>query len=84
MIDASVAVKWHLRDEAHVDRADRILQRFVSGHLELLAPDYIRYEFASAVARATVGRTPRLTYQQGRQAIERFLALAIPTRDNPS
>lgn len=83
MIDASVAVKWHLRDEDHVDRADRVLQRFANGQLELVAPNYIRYEFASAVAMATVGRAPRLTYRQGRQAIEQFLALAIPTRDSP-
>ncbi|GAC1448490.1 MAG: type II toxin-antitoxin system VapC family toxin [Ktedonobacterales bacterium] len=79
MVDASVAVKWHLQDEEHVDQALALLDQFAAGAVELVAPDQIRYEVPSAVAVATRRATPRLTMEQGREAIDEFLALGLTT-----
>mgnify|MGYP001576081505 FL=1 len=77
VVDASVAVKWHLRDEEDAARATLLLHRFAQGRLNLLAPDHIRPEFAAAITKATPGRKPRLTPSQGTDAIEEFLSLGL-------
>ncbi len=79
MVDASVAAKWHLADEEYADKATLILTRFAQGQVELLAPDHIRYEVPSAITVATQGRKPRITQEQGKEAIEEFLALGLKT-----
>lgn len=52
VVDASVAVKWHLRDEELVDEAVALLGRFVAGAIRLSAPAFIRYEVAQTLERA--------------------------------
>ncbi len=79
VVDASVAVKWHLKDEEHAAEALQLLMRFTNGAVTLVAPDHIRYEVASAITVATRGRQPRITQQQGKDAIEEFLALGLAT-----
>src|SRR3954451_7749546 len=79
VVDASVAVKWHLNDEEHAEAAARLLTRFGRGELILVAPDHIRYEVPAAITVATIGTQPRLTVQQGQEAIEEFLALGLTT-----
>ena len=49
VVDASVAAKWHLRDEADVAAADAVLADFVAGHLDLLAPSHLRFELLNAI-----------------------------------
>lgn len=80
VIDASVAVKWHLRDEHDVHAADLILDDFQEGRTDILAPGQLRYELPSAVRNAL--RTNRLTAEQGKLAISAFFALRIPTVDD--
>lgn len=80
VIDASVAVKWHLVEaEEDVDRAVAILQGFLKGDTELWAPEYICYEVPAAIARATRRTPPRLQPEAGREAIEEFLSLPLRT-----
>jgi predicted nucleic acid-binding protein len=79
VVDASVAVKWHLNDEEHAQEAARLLTRFSQGELVLVAPDHIRYEVPSAITVATRGSQPHLTVQQGQEAIAEFLALGLTT-----
>ncbi len=79
VVDASVAAKWHLTDEEHSDAALRLIERYVSGEIELVAPKQIHYEVPSAITAATLGPRPRLLPVQGRQAIEEFLALGVTT-----
>ncbi|MDO8670494.1 MAG: type II toxin-antitoxin system VapC family toxin [Dehalococcoidia bacterium] len=79
VVDASVAVKWHLTDEEYGDQAIIVLERFAAGQLELVAPEHIRYEVLAAITVATLGRQPRLTIEQGEEAIAEFLALGIGT-----
>src|SRR5687768_7735403 len=77
VVDASVAVKWHLRDELDVQAADRVLDDFLDGRTWLFAPDHIRYEVPSAIRNAI--RTGRVTVEQGRIVIADFHAWQIPT-----
>jgi predicted nucleic acid-binding protein len=77
VIDASVAVKWHLRDEPNIIAADFLLRDFRANRIYLLAPDHIRHEIASALRKTL--RTRRMTPGQARAAVSRFLSLQIPT-----
>lgn len=79
VVDASVVAKWHLRDESDVDKADLLLARFVAGEVALVAPEQIRYEIPSTISVTTVGKTPRMSIEDGQAAIEKFLALGIQT-----
>ena len=82
VVEASVATKWHLPDEADADRAHALLSRFLRGQLRLVAPQHIRAEVPSAITVATRGRTPRLTAEAGAAAIDEFLELPLPTVDD--
>ena len=82
VVDASVAVKWHVDDEDATEVARLLLTRFAQGLVELVAPDSIRLEVPAAITKATRGRTPRLARDEGRAAIEEFLALGIRTFDS--
>jgi predicted nucleic acid-binding protein len=82
VVDASVATKWHLSDEADADRAHALLTRFLRGQVRLVAPQHIRSEVPSAITVATCGRTPRLTTDAGAAAIDEFLGLPLRTIDN--
>jgi predicted nucleic acid-binding protein len=79
VVDASVAAKWHLKDEEESDKALLLLQRFIQGKVELFAPDYIRYEVAAAITFASSGRRPRIQPELAREAIAAFLALGLNT-----
>lgn len=79
VVDASVAAKWHLRDESDVGHADLLLMRFVTGELTLVAPEQIRSEVPATISVATIVKTPRLSKADGQVAIEQFLALGIQT-----
>ena len=82
VVDASVAVKWYLRDELDIEAADRVLDDFREGRAALVAPNQIRYEVPSAIRNAI--RTGRQTPSRGRLAVVGFLALRIPTVDDDS
>ena len=77
VIDASVAVKWHLLDETDVGAADAVLKDFRAGWIELIAPAHFRVEVVSAIRRAVrLGRLPR---DEARPAVEEFLSWRIET-----
>lgn len=76
-VDASVAVKWHLRDEVDTNHTNLLLEEFSRGRVHLLAPDHIRYEVPSAIRNAS--RRSRLTVDQGRAMIEEFLDWRLTT-----
>jgi predicted nucleic acid-binding protein len=83
VVDASVAAKWHLKDEEYAAESALLLAQFAQGHVELIAPSHVNYEVASAITAAARGQNPRLSQTDGRSAIERFLALGISTVDDP-
>ena len=79
VVDASVALKWFLPDEEGSDSALKLLQRFVSGRLELLAPCLLEYEVVNSLVIA--GRRGRIGEEIVERAIESFFDLGVPTRD---
>ncbi len=82
VVDASVAVKWHLADEPDADRAVDLHAAFIAGKLRLLAPAQIRHEVPSAISVACRTRPPRLSVADGEQAIREFLALDLQLTDD--
>src|SRR3954466_9149080 len=79
VLDASLAIKWHLSDEEHSDFAQELLRRYRIGVVGLVAPAHIRYEVFNALMVASRLRRPRLTPQDAIAATEDFLSLVIPT-----
>lgn len=77
VIDASVVIKWHLRDEQHVAEADAVLAGLHRGETLLVAPDHLRYEVPNAIRTAVL--TNRLTALDGQTAIEEFFGWQLPT-----
>ncbi len=82
VVDASVAIKWHLRDEDNVDEAALVLERFSEGQISLFAPTHIQYEVASAITAATIGQNPRLSQAEGEAAIDEFLTIQMNVVDD--
>lgn len=79
VVDASVATKWHLKDEPWTHQAQAILTEYQEGRIDLVAPAFIRYEVPSAIRKTL--RTRRLTSEDARTSIQTFLELGIPTID---
>jgi predicted nucleic acid-binding protein len=80
VIDASVAVKWYLRDEPDLDAAGRILDGFRDGRTMPIAPQQLVYEVPSAIRNAL--RTQRQTVADARRGIGEFIRLKIPLIHN--
>ena len=59
VIDASVALKWRLRDEEATSQADALLEDFLARKLELLTPTLFDYEIANALRVAVTRQHPR-------------------------
>ncbi|HEV8718046.1 MAG TPA: type II toxin-antitoxin system VapC family toxin [Candidatus Binatia bacterium] len=78
VLDASVALKWRLRDEEATSQADALLDDSLARQLSLLTPTLFDYEIANAlkvaVARGRLAESEALTaltdFQQFR--IERY------------
>ena len=62
VIDASVALKWRLRDEEATGEADALLDDFLAGNLVLLTPTLFDYEIANALRTAVIRQ--RLSEQE--------------------
>ena len=82
VLDASVAVKWALTDEDHVQESTNVLDKFTNGEINLVAPVQIRYEVPNAVTVAARRQPPRINVADARLAIEYFLSLGIQTVDS--
>src|SRR3990172_12896283 len=81
VIDASVAVKWYLRDEELVAQADGLRNRIRDGLLVATAPHLSRHEVASAVAVAC--RLGRLTREQVEDDLENYLQSGLSIDADP-
>jgi len=75
VIDASVALKWFLRDEKYGDRALDLLDRFVRGELVLAAPSLMVYEVINGLVIAQ--RKGRIAEEKVLSSISGFLNLGI-------
>lgn len=79
VIDASVALKWRLRDEEATSQADALLDDFLAGMLALLTPTLFDYEIANAL-RVAVTRQ-RLSEQEAVAALDDFYQYTIVRYD---
>ncbi len=79
VIDASVAIKWYLSDEEHIEHARLVRQDFEAGTIRLLAPPQLQHEVASALSKATrnPARPRSLSQAEGLRIVEDFLQWPI-------
>ena len=75
VIDASVALKWRLRDEEATSQADTLLEDFLAGKLALRTPTLFDYEIANAL-RVAVTRQ-RLSEPDAAAALADFAQYTI-------
>jgi predicted nucleic acid-binding protein len=54
VVDASVILKWYLRDEDFLDAADGFFRAFTTGQAEILVPVITRYEVANGLVVASL------------------------------
>ncbi|MCC7353338.1 MAG: type II toxin-antitoxin system VapC family toxin, partial [Anaerolineae bacterium] len=73
--DASVMLKWQLRDEENTEQADRILRDLTQRKIRIIVPNLCLYEVVNGI-RTAVTRG-RLSRAQGRRAIEDFLLIGV-------
>ena len=52
VVDASVVLKWSLRDEEFLEEADALYEAFLDRVIDLVAPYYARYEIANSLEAA--------------------------------
>ena len=79
VINASVALKWRLRDEEATHQADTLLDDYLAGALELLTPTLFDYEIANAL-KVAVDRG-RMTETEAMVAMADFQQLGIERHD---
>lgn len=79
VVDASIVVKWYLAGEVLSDNANAIYSDFSHGTFDLVAPDHIKSEVASAITWASRGQGARLSRGEGRTIVAEFLELGLPT-----
>lgn len=82
VIDASVALKWRLRDEEATVQADALLDDFLAGNLALLTPTLFDYEIANALRMAVIRQ--RLSEQESVAALNDFSQYPITRYEFPS
>lgn len=70
VVDASVTLKWRLKDEEATAQADALLDDFLSGALELLVPTLFDYEITNALYVAVI--RDRLTEDDALTALRDF------------
>ena len=75
VVDASVALKWHLRDEDLTKQADALLEAFERNLVDLAAPSLIEYEIVNALRSAVLKR--RLSMEEARSVLRRHQKIGI-------
>ena len=79
VIDASVVLKWYLADEQYSEKALRLLEKYVSDRLDILAPSLLDYEVVNGLVIAS--RRGRIEEGQLLTAIDGFVSLGIKLKN---
>lgn len=79
VVDASVALKWWLRDEDSTTEADQLQTDFLTGHLNLIAPSLFEYEIVNTLKMAVVRK--RIDEAYALNAIADLVAYEIERHD---
>lgn len=77
IIDASVAIKWYVRDEVDAEKAIEMLLDYENGKINLIAPALFYYETANAVNTAVLRK--RITDYEGQDIIKDLMATDLIT-----
>jgi predicted nucleic acid-binding protein len=79
VVDASVAAKWVLPETAEplFDDADRLLQAYAAGAIDILVPDLFWPEIGNFLWKAA--RRGEVEGERARSALEAMLQRGIPT-----
>jgi predicted nucleic acid-binding protein len=75
VLDASVALKWYLADEGDSAEALDLLNRYISGELEIMAPALLQYEVINGLMVAR--KRSRIHEEVILSAIEGFVKLGL-------
>ena len=79
VIDASVALKWFLPDEAEGKKALDLLEGYLNGRVSLICPALLGYEVLNGLILA--GRRGRIPKEIIEKAFEGFLQIGITIKD---
>ena len=80
VVDASVVLKWQLRDEEHVLQAVAMKDDFlVKAKSRVIAPHLIIYEILNGIVTAT--RQKRIARDKATQAMTNLLSAAIDVKE---
>lgn len=80
VVDASVAIKWYVRDEIDADKAIAMLLDYENGKIKLIIPTLFYYEIANAVNTAAL--RGRITKDEGQDIIKDLLITDLITLDD--
>lgn len=75
VLDASVVMKWFVKDEDDRLQALYLLKQFKSEKIEFIVPDLLFYEVANAI-KAFI-RAKRITFTTGSRYLQRLLDLNL-------
>lgn len=76
VVDTNVVFKWHVTErESHLAPAQTLLEDFLRGFVDLLAPDILRYELSNLLRVAV--QQGRLSEDRARRAYSGFEASGI-------
>lgn len=75
VLNASVALKWHLPQEPHAKQALELLTDWSKGFVDFLVPDIFFAEITHALTRAV--RHGRLSQQEAETALQDLLELPV-------
>lgn len=81
ILDASVAAKWYLDDEEHVEKAESFLVRMLSDEIELHAPVLLQYEMGHLLTKAQRRERGRIFPDIAYKAFKNFYRLPIIFHD---
>lgn len=79
VIDASVVLKWYLVDEEYGAYALSLLEKYLEGALDLLAPSLLEYEVINGLIIAQ--RKGRIREEKIIEAADGFLSLKIAQKN---
>ncbi len=73
--DASVVLKWYLADEEYGQKALRILDKYISNELDILAPSLLEYEVINGLMIAK--KRSRIQEKKLLLGIDGFVSLEL-------
>lgn len=77
VVDASVAIKWYVRNEIDADKAIAMLLDYENGKVKFIVPPLFYYETANAVNTAAM--KGRIAEYEGRDIIKDLLTMDLIT-----